>query len=407
MTSTAALRDAAPSIFWLDDPERPAARPPLEGDAEADLVVVGGGFTGLWTALEAREAEPGRAVVLLEGDRIASGASGRNGGFVGASLTHGIANGAARFPNELHRLEQLGRENLDAIGDAVRRHGIDAAWEETGELSVATRPHELGGLAERADALRRYGRDVVALDRDEVQAEVASPTYLGGVWNRDGFALANPARLAWGLAAAAERAGVRLHEQAPVTGVAEDGPGVVVTTAAGRVRARRCILATAAFPPLVAPIRRLVVPVYDYVLATERLSAAQRDAIGWRRRQGLADSGNRFHYYRLTADDRILWGGYDAVYHFGNESARTATSARRPTPRSPATSSPRSRSSRGSASRTVGAARSTRAAASASRSAPGSAGGSPTRSGSPGSASARAASARASPSTSSTAATPS
>ena len=167
--------------------------------------------------------------------------------------------------------------------------------------------------------LRRHGRDVIALDRDEVQAEVASPTYLGGVWNRDGFALANPARLAWGLAAAAERAGVRLHEQTSVTGVAEDGQGVVVTTAAGRIRARRCILATAAFPPLTARIRRLVVPVYDYVLATEPLSAAQRDAIGWRRRQGLADSGNQFHYYRLTADDRILWGGYDAVYHFGND----------------------------------------------------------------------------------------
>ena len=319
MTPIAALREAAPSIFWLDDPDRPPARPPLDGDAEADLVVVGGGFTGLWAALQAREAEPGREVVLLEGDRIASGASGRNGGFVGASLTHGIANGAARFPDELHRLEQLGRENLDAIGDAVRRHGIDAAWEETGELAVATRPHELPGLAERADALRRHGRDAVELDRDEVQAEVASPTYLGGVWNRDGFALANPARLAWGLAAAAERAGVRVHEQTPVTGIAEDGPGIAVTTAAGRIRARRCILATAAFPPLTARIRRLVVPVYDYVLATEPLSAAQRDAIGWRRRQGLADSGNRFHYYRLTADDRILWGGYDAVYHFGND----------------------------------------------------------------------------------------
>jgi len=311
------LRDAAPSIFWLDDPARPPARPPLEGDIEADLVVVGGGFTGLWTALLAREAEPGREVVLLEGDRIASGASGRNGGFVAASLTHGVANGAARFPAELGRLEQLGSENLAAIGDAVRRHGIDASWEETGELAVATRPHEVPGLAGHAEALRRHGRDVVELGRDELQAEIASPTYLGGVWDRDGFALANPARLAWGLAAASERAGVRLHEQTPVTGVVRDGAGVVVSTPAGRVRARRCILATAAFPPLVRPIGRLVVPVYDYVLMTEPLSPAQRDAIGWRRRQGVGDSGNQFHYYRLTADDRILWGGYDAVYHFG------------------------------------------------------------------------------------------
>ncbi len=314
-----ALRNAEPSIFWLDDPTRPAARAPLEGDTEADLVVVGGGFTGLWTALLAREADPGREVVLLEGDRLASGASGRNGGFVASSLTHGIANGAARFPGEIDRLEQLGRDNLTAIGEAVRAHGIDAAWEETGELAVATRPHELSGLAEHAEALRRRGRDVVELDRDALRAEVDSPTYLGGVWDRDGCALAHPARLAWGLAAAAERAGVRVHEQTQAIRIERSGAGVDVVTGGGRVSARRCVLATAAFPPLVRAIRSLVVPVYDYVLVTEPLAPAQREAIGWRRRQGLADSGNRFHYYRLTADDRILWGGYEAVYHYGND----------------------------------------------------------------------------------------
>ena len=110
------MTGAEPRIFWLDDPIRPEPRAPLEGDAEADLVVVGAGFTGLWTALLAREADPGREVVLLEGDRIACGATGRNGGFAAASLTHGLANGLARFPGEIDRLEQLGRENLAAIG---------------------------------------------------------------------------------------------------------------------------------------------------------------------------------------------------------------------------------------------------------------------------------------------------
>jgi glycine/D-amino acid oxidase-like deaminating enzyme len=314
-----ALRDAEPAIFWLDDPARPEPRPPLEGDAEADLVVVGGGLTGLWTALLAREADPGREVVLLEGERIAHGASGRNGGFVASSLTHGIGNGVARFPREIDRLERLGRENLDAIAETVRRHGIDAGWEETGELAVATRPHEVAGLAAHAEALRRHGRDVLELDRERLRAEVASPTYLAGVWDRDGCALAQPARLCWGLAAAAEGAGVRIHEGSAAIGLERAGAGLAVTTARGRVRARRCVLATAAFPPLLGEIRRLVVPVYDYVLVTEPLSAAGRDAIGWRRRQGLSDSGNRFHYYRLTADDRILWGGYEAVYHYGND----------------------------------------------------------------------------------------
>jgi glycine/D-amino acid oxidase-like deaminating enzyme len=319
MAAADPLRDAAPAIFWLDDPARPGPRPPLEGELEADLVVVGGGLTGLWTALLAREAHPSREVVLLEGERIAHGASGRNGGFVAASLTHGLANGLARFPRELDRLERLGAENLAAIGATIRRHGIDAGWEETGELAVATRAHELPALAEHAAALRAHGRDVVELDRDDLRAEVDSPTYLGGVWDRDGCALANPARLCWGLAAAAEAAGVRIHEGGAATGLERDGAGVLVTTRGGHVRARRCVLATAAFPPLVREIRRYVVPVHDYVLVTEPLSPGQREAIGWRRRQGLADSGNRFHYYRLTADDRILWGGYEAVYHYGND----------------------------------------------------------------------------------------
>ena len=317
--AAAALRDAEPAIFWLDDPERPAARPPLEGEAEADLVVVGGGLTGLWTALLAREADPGREVVLLEAERIAHGASGRNGGFVSASLTHGILNGVARFPDEIDRLERLGRKNLAAVAEAVRRHGIEADWEETGELAAATRPHEVAGLREYAAVLRAHGRDVVEFDRERMRAEVASPTYLAGVWNRDGCALANPARLCWGLAEADERSGVRIHEGTAATGLERNGAGVVVATPAGSVRARRCVLATAAFPPLVGAIRRLVVPVYDYVLVTEPLSPAQREAVGWQRRQGLSDSGNRFHYYRLTADDRILWGGYEAVYHYGND----------------------------------------------------------------------------------------
>ena len=319
MSVERALRDAEPTVFWLDDPDRPPGRAPLEAEIEADLAVVGGGLTGIWTALLAREADPGRAVVLLEGDRLAFGASGRNGGFAAASLTHGVLNGEARFPHEIARLQQLGMENLAAIAETTTRHGIDADWEPTGEVHVATRAHELPELRELADALRRHSRDVVELDGEAIRAELASPLYLGGVWNRDGCALVNPARLTWGLAAAAERVGVRIHEATRVTSLAPAAGGIELTTPAGRVRARRCVLATAAFPPLLRPIRRLVVPVYDYVLVTEPLSAAQRDSIGWRRRQGFSDTANQFHYYRLTADDRILWGGYDAVYHYGSD----------------------------------------------------------------------------------------
>ena len=312
------LADAETAPFWLDSPARPDARPPLEGDWEADLVVVGGGLTGLWAALEAKEAEPSTDVVVLEGERLAAGASGRNGGFCDASLTHGLPNGIERFPDEIDRLEELGRENLAGIRGALERNEIDAAWEENGLLDVATRPHELAQLSENVELLRRFGWDAELLDTDTVRAALDSQTYLGATRVRGGTALVDPARLSWGLAAAAERLGVRIAERSPVRAVEGDGPGAVVRTDAGRIRARSCFLATAAFPPLVRAIRRFVVPVYDYVLVTEPLSEERRAAIGWRGREGVADSGNRFHYYRLTADDRILWGGYEAVYYFGN-----------------------------------------------------------------------------------------
>jgi glycine/D-amino acid oxidase-like deaminating enzyme len=306
---------AATLPFWLDRPDAPPPRVPLEGARDADLVVVGGGLTGLWTALLAAEA--GKRVVLLEGERLAFGASGRNGGFCAASLTHGLANGLARWPGEIEALERMGRENLDAIRATVAQHGIDCSWEDTGVLDVATAPHQVEWLAEAATTLHRFGWDAELLDAAAVRAEVNSPTYLGGLWSRDTAALVDPARLCWGLARAAEAAGALVFESSPVTALRRDGAGVLAATrAGGSVRARNALLATSAFPPLVRAIRRYVVAVYDYALVTEPLSEAQRDAIGWRRRQGISDLANQFHYYRRTDDDRILWGGYDAVYDF-------------------------------------------------------------------------------------------
>ena len=282
------------------------------------MAVVGAGLTGLWAAVEALRANPERSVVLLEGERIAFGASGRNGGFTDSSLTHGLANGLSRFPEEMPRLEKLGRENLEGIIEAIETFGIDACYEPVGVLDVATRAHEVEDLEEHAQELRRFGWEAEWLDRDAVRAEIDSPTYLGGVWHKTGVGILDPARLAWGLAASAESLGAAVHEATPVLDLAQDGAGVSLTTLSGRVRARRVVLATSAFPPLVRSIRRYVVPVYDYVLVTEPLAAEQRAAIGWKNRQGAADSGNQFHYYRLTSDDRILWGGYDAVYNFRN-----------------------------------------------------------------------------------------
>jgi glycine/D-amino acid oxidase-like deaminating enzyme len=303
---------ARPRSFWLDQPDAPAARAPLPGDTSCDLAVIGAGFSGLWAALLAKEANPGRSVVLIEGHRVGWAASGRNGGFCEASLTHGAANGRERFPAEFGTLQRLGAENLNAIEATLGRLGIDCDFERAGAITVATEDYQVAALQAAAEV-----DGTTFLDADAVRAEVNSPTYLAGTWDKEGSAGVHPARLAWGLADACERLGVRIFERTPAVGLASDASAATVGTRDGVVRAGQVALATSAFPALLRRLRPYVVPVYDYVLMTEPLSAAQRAGIGWHNRQGIGDSGNQFHYYRLTADDRILWGGYDAIYHFG------------------------------------------------------------------------------------------
>ncbi|MFJ8472676.1 NAD(P)/FAD-dependent oxidoreductase [Kitasatospora sp. NPDC094011] len=317
MDSARALSDARPTPFWLEDPGRPAALPALVGDTTCDLLVVGGGYSGLWTALIAKERDPSLDVVLVEGNEVGWAASGRNGGFCAASLTHGFGNGLDRWPSELAQLERLGAANLDGIEATLKRYGIDAEWERTGEIDIATQPHQVEELHEMAEAVARYGLDLTVLDADQLRAEVNSPTFLGGVWDKDGVAMVHPAKLAWGLKEACLGQGVRIFEHTRATELREHGSGMAARTPYGRVFARRVALGTNVFPSLLRRVRPYVVPVYDYALMTEPLSDEQLASIGWRGRQGLGDSANKFHYFRLSADNRILWGGYDAVYHYG------------------------------------------------------------------------------------------
>jgi glycine/D-amino acid oxidase-like deaminating enzyme len=313
----AAYADAERRPFWWDTLGERSAHRPLSEAVDADLCIVGGGFTGLWAALYAKQLEPARDVVVLEATRCGRGASGRNGGFLQASLTHGLTNGHVRFPDELEQLERLGKRNYDELAEDLDRLGIDAEYEATGDLSVALEPHELRELDEYARMLRRFGYEVDVLDAAGVRELLNSPLFLGAVWVRSGAALVNPSKLAEGLRTAADRAGVRICEYSPVRTLRKTSGVVSVSGEAGVVRAPRVLLGTSAYPPLLRPMRRYVAPVYDYALVTEPLDSRRLQCIGWHGRQGVGDMGNQFHYYRLTADSRILWGGYDAVYRYG------------------------------------------------------------------------------------------
>ncbi|MEX2626712.1 MAG: FAD-dependent oxidoreductase [Ilumatobacteraceae bacterium] len=314
-----AIADADTRPYWLDGIDAPESNLTLVRTVSCDLCVVGGGYTGLWTAIIAKERDPSLDVVLIEAHEVGSAASGRNGGFMESSLTHGVANGQTRFPDEVELLEELGLANLDDIEAAILRYGIDCDYERTGVIDVATTSHSpayLDQLRDEHRILRDLGQQATLLDGAGTRAEVHSPTYTGGLWRRDRAALVDPAKLAWGLKAAAESLGVRIYEDTRATALERDGLGVRVRTPLGTVRAGQVALATNAFRPLLRRLRHYIAPVYDYCLVTEPLTRSQLAEIGWSNRQGLTDIPNQFHYYRLTADDRVLWGGYDTVYYW-------------------------------------------------------------------------------------------
>ena len=302
-----ALAPSKHAVFWLED--APASGyPRLAADRDCDLLVVGAGYLGLWTAVLAKRRDPSLRVVVLEAAEVGGAASGRNGGFCEASLTHGQENGLSRWPEEYDVLDRLGRENLDEMEQDVVDLGLDCQWERTGTLQVAVEPHQVEWL----------GSDPTqVLDADRTRAQIDSPLFLASHWSRDDTALVHPARLARELARAATELGAEIFEHSPADRLVRNGDRVGVRTPAATVTADRVALATNAFPSLLRRNRLMTVPVYDYVLVTEPLDDDRLRSVGWSNRQGLTDLANQFHYSRLTADNRILYGGYDAIYHYG------------------------------------------------------------------------------------------
>jgi glycine/D-amino acid oxidase-like deaminating enzyme len=313
----------APISYWLRDPA-PAglADPSLAPDErlDVDVAIIGAGFSGLWTAIALTDTDPGLRVAILEMATVGFGATGRNGGFCESSLTHGLANGIRHFPDELEVLEREGLDNLTGLIAFTREHGIDCDLEETGTLSLADQPYQADEFKAWVDEAAEHGEHLEFLDRDAARDEVHSPLWHAGLYRPPGRdVLLDPVSLARGLARVAHDRGVRIHEGTRVVGLERRAAGVIVSTDAGaRVRARHVVVATSAYSGWVERLSSVFVPVYDYALVSEPLTPDQRASIGWRRRQGLTDGDNQFHYFRLTADDRILWGGYDAIHHRGS-----------------------------------------------------------------------------------------
>ena len=316
--SLKSIADVSHIPFWLDDPARPAAEPALTRDIAADLLVVGAGFTGLWTALIAKQEDPAREVTILEAGEAATGASGRNGGFMDASITHGLQNGLARWPQEFPTLLALGIANLNEIESTIKRLGIECDFLRSGDIGMASEPYQVEELKAEMEVSAQYNIRSEFYDREQVREIVKSPLFIAGLNYPDHAALVNPAQLAWGLRKACLDLGVRLYEHSAVTELVEENNHVIAYTPHGKVRASCVALGTNAFPPLLKALKHYIVPVYDYALVTEPLTPAQRDSIGWYRREGISDASRLFHYTRTTADGRILWGGYDAIYYWNN-----------------------------------------------------------------------------------------
>ena len=304
------------SCYWLSRRPSPPATP-LEGNTTADVAIVGAGLTGLWTALFLKELDPDAAVVILEQETAAYGASGRNAGMLAETVDHGHGLAIQHFGEaEARRLARLGERNVVEMIAYLSDRGIDCDYEPTGRLVAALSERQLEDARRSVVTARHLGLDGHRyLTREEIRAQLDSPLYLGGVQVRGGGIL-DPVKLVDGLRREAERLGVRLHERTRVESLRRAGAQVQLRAAGRWVRVRRVVLATSAYTHRILPsLTSRFIPLYDYVLVSEPLAPDQREAIGWRGRQGVTDGRSFFNYYRLTADDRILWGTSEAAYY--------------------------------------------------------------------------------------------
>jgi glycine/D-amino acid oxidase-like deaminating enzyme len=308
------MTDYRTRSWWLESlPEAITPNPPLEARETADVAIIGGGYTGLSAGFHLKHFRPEMDVRLIESDVCGYGASGRNGGFSMTlfGLTKGITR--LRFNDRKARQAHLYMEQaVDYLHEVITRNAIACDYERSGYLLVGTSPAQVRRIEHDFRIMARWGLGgVERWDQDRLAAEFNTDFYKLG-WFEPRCGILNPAKLARGLKALAESSGVRIYEQSPVSRFERNrGGGFTIRTEQGVLHSRYLVLATNAYSILFPRLRRLQYPVFTHIVMTEPLTRRQRDAIGWQCRAGVEDARDLIHYYRLTADNRIVMGGGD------------------------------------------------------------------------------------------------
>ncbi|MEU2612795.1 FAD-dependent oxidoreductase [Micromonospora sp. NPDC007271] len=304
--------------YWLSGVDEPLTpRPGLPGDTDADVAIVGAGYTGLWTAYYLALADPSLRIVVLEKEIAGYGASGRNGGWCSALLPTSLPALARRHGRDRALdMQRTMHETVREVGRVVAAEGIDCDWRAGGTVVLARSEVQLGRARAAVAEAREYGladEDLVLLDAAEAAARCHAEGVRGGTYTPHCAAL-HPAKLVRGLARAVERRGVRIFERTPVT-VVRSGAAV---TPAGVVRAPVVVRATEGFTSALRGQRRTVAPVYSLMVATEPLPEATWAEIGLAERETFSDYRHVIIYGQRTADGRLAFGGRGAPYHFGS-----------------------------------------------------------------------------------------
>lgn len=309
------VRNGEVSFWWRALGGPPTPRPALPGSLEADVCIVGAGYTGLWAAYYLARAQPDLRVVVLEQRFAGFGASGRNGGWLTNSVTGGRAQYVRTHGRDAAIAQQRAlNDTVDEVIAVAAREGIEADIVKGGEVNVARSPAQLARLrAAAADERSWPHTDVEEWDAAATASRIAVAGAVGGLWHPHAARI-HAAKLASGLAAVVERLGVTIHEDTRVTEVA---PGRAVTDR-GTVRAPFVVRATEGFTPDLAGQHRAVLPMNSSMIATEPLPAAVWAELGWGGREVLGDFAHAYMYAQRTADDRIAFGGRGVPYRYGS-----------------------------------------------------------------------------------------